>query len=92
MLNIFKSLFGESQSLSKFSSLVQDINLLEDSLVRISDTELYSKTEVFRDRISKGETLDSLLVESFAVVRESAKRNLGKRHFDTQLMLSIKQI
>jgi len=89
VLNIFKSLFGESQSLSKFSSLVQDINLLEDSLVRISDTELYSKTEVFRDRISKGETLDSLLVESFAVVRESAKRNLGQRHFDTQLMGGI---
>ena len=91
VLNIFKSLFrfGESQSLSKYSSLVQDINSLEDSLIKLSDLELYSKTEAFYDRISKGETLDSLLVECFAVVRESAKRNLGQRHFDTQLMGGI---
>ena len=61
------------------------INALEPEFAKLSDEALRAKTAEFRERLAKGETLDDLLVEAFAVVREAAKRTLGQRHFDVQL-------
>ena len=65
---------------------VEAINALEPKMEALSDQELRNKTAEFKDRIAKGATLDDLLVEAFAVVRETAKRTIGQRHFDVQLI------
>ncbi|MGB8182108.1 MAG: preprotein translocase subunit SecA, partial [Stellaceae bacterium] len=66
--------------------LVDDINALEPELVGLSDEDLRARTDVFRKRLNDGDELDDLLVDAFATVREAAKRVLGQRHFDVQLM------
>ena len=66
--------------------LVDDINALEPELVGLSDEGLRARTDVFRKRLNDGDELDDLLVDAFATVREAAKRVLGQRHFDVQLM------
>ncbi len=71
---------------SLFKQYVEPVNAMEDSLISLSDDELRSRTEVFRDRLQKGESLDDILVDAFAVVREVARRVLGMRHFDVQIM------
>jgi preprotein translocase subunit SecA len=71
------------------AALVEQINALEESFLGKSDDELREMTVVFRDRHAKGESLDQLLPEAFAVVREAAKRTLGQRHFDVQLIGGI---
>lgn len=68
---------------------VHAINALEPSLETLSDDELRARTVKFRERLEKGETLDDLMVEAFAVVREAAKRTLGQRHFDVQMLGGI---
>ncbi|MBN1114747.1 MAG: preprotein translocase subunit SecA [Oligoflexia bacterium] len=68
---------------------VNSINALEASVINLSDDQLKAKTTEFRERYAGGETLDALLPEAFAVVRETAKRVLGERHFDVQLMGAI---
>ncbi len=65
---------------------IEEINALEPKFQAMSDEELRAMTPAFRERLAKGETLDSLLPEAFAVVREAAKRTLGQRHFDVQLV------
>src|SRR3984885_12228061 len=65
--------------------IVEQVNALEPSFKKLSDEELRAKTDEFKARLSKGETLDQLLPEAFAVVREAAKRVLGQRPFDVQL-------
>ncbi len=65
---------------------VERINALEPELEKLSDEELRARTPWFRERLEKGESLDDLLIEAFATVREAAKRTLGQRHFDVQLM------
>ncbi|WP_422001532.1 preprotein translocase subunit SecA [Reyranella sp.] len=82
-----RSLFGTANDriVKGLDKPVARINALEPDLVNLSDEELRGKTTEFRDRIAKGETLDDLLPEAFAVVREGAKRALGQRHFDVQL-------
>ena len=65
---------------------VAAINALEPDLVKLNDEELRARTADFKERISRGEPLDALLVDAFATVREAAKRTLGQRHFDVQLM------
>jgi preprotein translocase subunit SecA len=65
---------------------VEAINVLEDELVRLTDGELRARTEMFRRQLAEGTTLDELLVPAFATVREAAKRTLGQRHFDVQLI------
>ncbi len=72
--------------LRRFTPVVQKINALEPEISRLSDPELQAKTNIFRERISKGETLDNLLPEAFAVVREAGRRVLKMRHFDVQLI------
>ena len=68
---------------------VDEINTLETQLTPLSDDELQARTQLFRERLSKGEDLDSLLIEAFATVREAAKRTLGQRHYDVQLIGGI---
>ncbi|MDO2083472.1 preprotein translocase subunit SecA, partial [Escherichia coli] len=65
---------------------VQAINALEPQMVALSDEQLKAKTAEFQQRYAKGETLDQLLPEAFAVVREAGKRVMGMRHFDVQLI------
>ena len=77
---------GEGKTLKRLRKIADHINELEDELVELSDAELRAKTDEFRKRYADGETLDELLYETFAVVREAAKRTLGQRHYDVQLM------
>jgi hypothetical protein len=77
---------GEGKKLRALQSLVPDINALESSIKGLSDDALRGKTTEFRDRLAKGETLDDLLIEAFAVCREAATRVIGQRHYDVQLM------
>ena len=86
-----RRIFGTANEryLESLRPIVGEINDLEPSLEKLSDDELRSRTDHFRERIDQGETLDDLLVEAFATVREAAKRTLGQRHFDVQLMGGI---
>lgn len=86
--SVYESVFGNthSQFLKKTEPTVEKINSLETNFGALSDEELKQKTQEFRDRLGKGETLDDILPEAFAVVREAAKRTLGMRHFDVQLV------
>jgi preprotein translocase subunit SecA len=77
---------GEGKILRKLESLAQQVNALEEHFVALSDDDLRGMTESFRARLAEGETLDDLLPEAFAVVREASKRTLGQRHYDVQLM------
>src|SRR5476649_119209 len=83
-----RSLFGTANDrvVKGFDRPVAKINALEPEFAKLSDVELRAKTAEFRDRLAKGETVDDLLVEAFATVREAAKRTLGQRPFDVQLM------
>ncbi len=73
----------------RMEKTVAEIAALEPDLIKLSDDELKARTGWFRERLAKGETLDDLLVEAFATVREAAKRTLGQRHFDVQMMGGI---
>jgi len=77
---------GEGRILRELSKIVVVVNGHEDGIVAMSDSELRGQTEIFKDRFSKGESLDDLMPEAFAVVREAAKRTLGQRHYDVQIM------
>jgi preprotein translocase subunit SecA len=77
---------GEGKRVRQLAELVGPINDLAPEMAALSDTELRAKTDEFRARIAEGETLDDLLIEAFAVVREGATRVLGQRHYDVQLM------
>ncbi len=92
MLNkIARTLFGSANDrfVKKQMKVVDKINSLEPDFVKLSDDELKAKTDEFRTRIKNGETLDELLPEAFAAVREAAKRTLGQRHYDVQLVGGI---
>src|SRR5882762_1833804 len=82
-----RGLFGTANDrvVKGFDKPVAKINALEPELIKLSDEQLRAKTIEFRERLAKGETVDDLLVEAFATVREAAKRTLGQRHFDVQL-------
>src|SRR5512138_817902 len=77
---------GEGKKLRALQSLVPDIGALEPEMQALSDDALKAKTAEFRQRLDNGETLDDLLIEAFAVVREASRRVLGQRHYDVQLM------
>jgi len=81
-------LFGSSNAryLKKLEQTVSEINALEPELETLSDDKIRARTDSLRRRLNDGESLDDLLVEAFATVREAAKRTLGQRHFDVQLM------
>ena len=77
---------GEGKKLKALEGLVPDINAHESAIAALSDDALRGKTAEFRNRLDRGESLDDLLVEAFAVTREAASRVIGQRHFDVQLM------
>jgi preprotein translocase subunit SecA len=85
---IVKRVFGTANDryVKSLRSLVAKVNELEQSFEALSDQEIRGLTQKFRERLNEGETLDQLMPEAFAAVREAAKRTLGQRHFDVQLM------
>lgn len=88
MVAILKKIFGtkNERELKRIQPIVEKINSLEPSVSGLTDSELRGMTDRFRENLEKGETLDDILPEAFAVVRETAKRRLGMRHFDVQLI------
>jgi len=91
MLNIAKKIFGSEndRKLKKLRPIIAKINALEPDMAALSDDQLKAKTPEFRKRFDGGEKLDDMLPEAFAVVREAAKRTLGQRHYDVQLIGGI---
>ena len=89
--SLAKRIFGTQNDrlLKTKASLVQKINELEKEYEHLSDSELKGKTAEFKDTINKGEAIENLLVDAFAVVREASKRTLGLRHFDEQILGGI---
>lgn len=85
---LLKKLFGSKneRELKRMGRLVSAINALEEGLNALSDEQLKAKTAEFKERVAKGETLDQILPEAFALVREASKRVMGMRHFDVQLI------
>lgn len=77
---------GNAREIKKYQKKIQKVNELEPKMLQLSDEGLKAKTEEFRQRLDSGESLDELLPEAFAVVREAARRVLGQRHFDVQLI------
>ena len=91
MGGIINKIFGDANEkyLKKLQPIVEKINLLEENFENRALKELSARTSEFKERLKKGETLDVLLPEAFALVREAAKRTLGQRHFDVQLIGGI---
>jgi hypothetical protein len=77
---------GEGKILRQLQAVAKQVNAIEDEFTSLSDDELRAQTDVFRQRYADGETLDDLMPEAFATVREASKRVLGQRHFDVQIM------
>ncbi len=88
---LLAKIFGtkHEREVKKLRPLVEAINSREPSLQKLSDAELAAKTSEFKQRLANGESLDDLLIDAFAVVREAARRVLGMRHFDVQLIGGI---
>ncbi len=91
MFNPLQMIFGTKydRDLKKLKPIVQQINALEASMAKLSDEELKAQTPKLREKIKSGKSLDELLPEAFATIREASKRVLGMRHFDVQLMGGI---
>lgn len=89
--NLARAVFGSANErfVKKQNKIIQHINSLEPEFIKLSDEELKNKTSEFKKRLQDGETLDDLLPEAFAAVREAAKRTLGQRHYDVQLVGGI---
>ena len=87
MVSVLSKLIGDSseKAVKKFRPIAAKVNELEKSIQKLSDSQLRDKTEEFKSRLSGRETLDDLLPDAFAVVREAARRNLGQRHYDGNL-------
>jgi len=85
---ILTRIFGSRNErlLKTYEQAVRRINALEPDVAALSDAELAGRTVAFRERLAQGESIDALLPEAFAVVREAARRTLGMRHFDVQLV------
>ncbi|MFZ9725947.1 MAG: preprotein translocase subunit SecA, partial [Ilumatobacteraceae bacterium] len=77
---------GEGKKVKALAAVVPEVNALEPHIAALSDDELRGKTPEFKSRLARGEDLDDLMVEAFAVVRETSKRVIGQRHYDVQLM------
>ncbi|HET9017526.1 MAG TPA: preprotein translocase subunit SecA [Thermomicrobiaceae bacterium] len=91
MRNLFSKILGDPNQriLKNLRDDAEEINALEPEFERLTNDELRAKTAEFRERLAAGETLEDLLPEAFAAVREAGKRTLGQRHFDVQLMAGI---
>ncbi len=88
MVSLLRKIVGDSseKAAERILPIVSKVNDLEEATQRLSDPQLGGKTAQFRARLKDGETLDDLLVEAFAVMREAARRNIGQRHYDAQLI------
>ncbi|MEM6926316.1 MAG: preprotein translocase subunit SecA, partial [Myxococcota bacterium] len=86
--NLTKRIFGDAneRELKKLQPLVQRINELEPRFQKLSDDELAAKTGEFKEKLDKGASLDDILMEAFATVRETGRRKLEMRHYDCQLV------
>lgn len=90
MFNFLNRFFNtNTKELEKLESIVIEINALEEKTKKLKDKDFAEKTKEFRQRIADGESIELLLPETFALVREAAKRTIGQRHFDVQLMAAI---
>src|SRR6202158_3415556 len=89
--NILTKIFGSRNErlLKQYAQVVTEINALEPAFAALSDDELKAKTRALKERVAKGETLDAVMPEAFAVVREASKRTLQMRHFDMQLIAGM---
>lgn len=89
--NIFKKIFGtkNDREVKRIRKIVAAINSLEPDFEKLTDEQLREKTAIFKERLAQGETLDDIMVEAFATVREASKRVLGMRHYDVQLIGGI---
>src|SRR5918996_852637 len=88
MVSLLRKIVGDSseRAAEKVRPIVGQINELESLVRQLSDAQLRAKTDDFKARLAQGDALDDLLVEAFAVVRETARRRLGQRHYDVQLI------
>lgn len=91
MLNFLKNIFGDDneKEIKRMQHFATEINVLESTMASMSDVKLTGKTKEFQRRLEDGETLDDILPEAFAVVREASRRVLGMRHFDVQILGGI---
>ena len=89
--SLARKIFGSANDryIKKQHKIIEKINSLEPEIAKLSNDELRAKTDEFRNRLTQGENLDDLLPEAFATVREAAKRTLGQRHYDVQLIGGI---
>lgn len=87
-MKILQKIFGDESSkfIKKAQKKVDQVNQRESHYEQMSDDELKKQTQIFKERLAEGETLDDILIEAFAVVRETAKRTLGMRHYDVQMI------
>ncbi|KKQ29377.1 MAG: Protein translocase subunit SecA, partial [Candidatus Nomurabacteria bacterium GW2011_GWA1_37_20] len=85
-MSVFSKIFGDESSkfIKDAEKIVAKINALEADISKLLDEDFPKKTREFKDRLANGETLDDILPEAFALVREAAKRNLKERHYDVQ--------
>src|SRR3954454_23664727 len=85
---VARKFFGSSNDrrVRKYQAGVDDVNTLEPEIAKLSDDELRARTEAFKKQVADGASLDDVLVPAFATVREAAKRTIGQRHFDVQLI------
>jgi preprotein translocase subunit SecA len=89
-MELFSKIFGSNErEINKLKPVVADVNAWEEKIAALSDEELKNKVKEFKEKIAKNTTLDEILPEAFAVVREVAKRVIGERHYDVQLMGGI---
>ena len=88
MVSVLQKVHGDpnEKSLKKLAPFVKEINELEAEFRKMTDDELNGKTEKFRSRLAKGDSLDDIVPEAFATVREAARRTLKQRHYDVQLI------
>src|SRR3990167_3430438 len=90
MLGFLGKIFDSNEKVvGQLKPTVEKINSLEAEYQKLTDKQLQEKTKEFKERLAKGETPDDILTEAFALVREAAKRTIGQRHFDVQLVGGI---
>jgi len=90
MFNVLNKLFDSNEKeINKLKPLVSEINSFEEKFKKLKDSDFSKKTEEFKERVANGESLDALLPEVFAIVREASTRAIGQRHYDVQLMAAI---
>ena len=80
---------GEKKQLKKLNIIKEQVNSLEAKFSGYTDTELRNMSTLFKERLISGESLDDIMCEAFAVVREGSKRVLGQRHYDVQILVNI---